>query len=224
MKIPNIIVQALLAITLLLLQPVGSVFAQSSDYVESGFLQDYSILEPDPERPAVRMHVLPGINFGDYDKVLIADIVLFLHPESEYQGISARKISEVTSEFQNYVLDSIKARRELVTEIEPGDKVIVFRAAITNVYAKRPKRGVLGYTPIGLVHTGVKKAAGSDYVLSTAALEVEALDGQTGEILGSLVATKLGETLAKAKTGERKWEDIQAELREYANTWRDRFK
>ena len=208
---------------ILIASNLSTALAQS-DFVESGFLDDYSILQPDPERPSVRMYVKPGVNFSDYDKVLIADIVLFLHPESEYQGISARKMNEVTGEFANYVREKVKPRREVVTEIAPGDNVVVFRMAISNVYAKRPSRGIIGYTPIGLATSGVKKAAGSDYVLLTAALEVEAIDGQTGELLGALVGTKLGENLAKVKTGERKWADIQAELREYANTLRDRFK
>ena len=60
-------------------------------------------------------------------------------------------------------------------------------------------------------------------MLSTAVLEAEAIDGQTGEVIGAIVALQLGETLAEAKTGERNWEDIQAHLRVFADTVRDRF-
>ena len=222
MKNLSISLRNLIAATAVISIHASTAVAQS-DFVESGFLDDYARLQSDPYRPAVKMYIEPGVNFGEYDKVMIADIVLFLHPDSDYQGISARKMNEVTGEFAGYLRENLRTRREVVTDIAPGDKVIVFRAAISNVYAKRPERGVIGYTPIGLARTGVKKAAGSDYVLSTAAMELEAIDGQSGKSLGALVATELGETLAKARTGERKWSDIQAELREYANTLRDQF-
>jgi len=111
----------------------------------------------------------------------------------------------------------------MVNEIVAGEKTLVLRIAVSNVYAKRPKRKVYNFLPIGLVATGAKKAAGTDYVLSTAVLEAEAIDGQTGEVIGAMVALQLGETLANAKTGERKWKDIQAYLRGFADTLRDRF-
>ena len=126
----------LLGSLMLALGLLPQAFAQS-DFVESGFLEDYSILTPDPDRPSVRIYMAPGSNFADFDKVLFADFVFYLHPQSEYQGISARKINEVTSEFEKYVRENIETRRELVTEVVPGDKVLVFRIAISNVYAKR---------------------------------------------------------------------------------------
>ena len=195
----------------------------NSDLVESGFLKDYSALSTDPERPDVRLYIAPGASLDNYDKVFLTDVVLFLHPESEYQGISVRKISQITQKFEDYVKSNLKSKRELVTEIIPGDKTVVVRLAISNVYAKKPTRKLASYTPIGMVGTGAKKAAGKDYVLSTAAFEGEILDGETGEVVAALVATQLGETLSKAKTGERKWADILEYLQNYADTLSNRF-
>ena len=139
------------------------------------------------------------------------------------KGISSNKINAVAGQIQAYLEKNLELRRELVNEIVVGEKTLVMRIAVSNIYAKRPTRKVRNFLPIGLVATGVKKAAGSDYVLSTAVLEAEAIDGQTGEVIGAIVSLQLGKTLADAKTGERKWEDIQAHLREYADTLRDRF-
>ena len=112
---------------------------------------------------------------------------------------------------------------EQVDEVIPGDKTLVFRLAISNVYAKRPDRKLLHYTPVGVIGTGAKKAAGRDYALSTAAFEGELIEGETGQTVAALVATNLGESLAKDGSGDRKWSDIQEYLRDYANTLRDRF-
>ena len=218
--------KALIVVFLLqffIISNLTNVALADSDFVESGFLKDYSALSPDPERPGVLLYIAPGASLDGYDKVFLTDVVLFLHPESEYQGISVRKLTTVSEEFQSYVNNNLKLRRELVSEIIPGDKTIVLRLAITNVYAMKPSRRLVSYTPVGLVGTGAKKAAGRDYVLSTAAFEAEMLDGETGEVIASLVATQLGETLSKVKTGERSWSDIQEYLRSYANTLADRF-
>ena len=202
---------------------LNNIASAQSDFVESGFLQDYSKLSPDPENPSVRMYLPDTAGFDDYDKIMLWDIEFFLDPESEYQGISSKKLTAVAGEIQAYLEKGLGLRRELVNEIVVGEKTLVMRIAVSNIYAKRPTRKVRNFLPIGVIATGVKKAAGSDYVLSTAVLEGEAIDSQTGEVIGAIVALQLGETLADAKTGERNWEDIQAYLREYADTLRDRF-
>jgi hypothetical protein len=197
--------------------------AALSEYVESGFLEDYSILKTDLERPQVSLYIADGANLDDYDKILVEDISIFMHPESEYTGISPRKLSAVTDEFESHLLKNLEKKREIVSEITPDDKVVVLRMAISNVYAKRPKIKILNFTPIGVVKTGAQKAAGRDYALKTAAFEAEMIDGHTGETLAALVALGLGDSLAKVKTGERKWSDIQEYLRGYAETLSNRF-
>ena len=217
------VLPTLLLVQSFIISSLLNVALAQSDYVEPGFLSDYSRLSAGPERPNVRLYIAPGANLYEYDKVFLMDVVLFLHPQSEYQGISFKKIAAVTDEFESHVRKNMVTRRELVDEVVVGEKTIILRLAISNVYAKRPKRGLVGYTPIGLAGTGAKKAAGRDYALSTAAFEGEMLDGETGEIIAAIVATQLGETLAKARTGERKWSDIQAYLRDYAETLSNRF-
>ncbi len=202
---------------------LNNIASAQSDFVESGFLQDYSNLSPDPEKPSVRMYLSNTADFDDYDKIMLWDIEFFLDPESEYKGISSNKINAVAGEIQAYLEKGLGLRRELVNEIVVGEKTLVMRIAVSNIYAKRPTRKVRNFLPIGLVATGVKKAAGTDYVLSNAVLEAEAIDGQTGEVIGTIVALQLGESLAAAKTGERSWGDIQAHLRVFADTMRDRF-
>ena len=194
-----------------------------SDFVESGFISDYSTLSADPERPGVRLYIAPGADLDEYDNVLLTDVVVFLHPQSEYKGISPRKLGAVAQEFQTNMENRLQQKRKLVTEVMPGEPTVVVRLAISNVFAIKPSRSAVHYTPIGLASTGVKKATGRDYALSTAAFEAELLDGETGKVLAALVATQLGETLAKVKTGERKWSDIQAYLRDYADTLQSRF-
>jgi len=213
----------LLIYAVFIIATLNNTASAQSDFVQSGFLQDYSQLSPDPEVSSVRMYLPDTTDFDAYDKIMLWDIEFFLDPESEYKGISGKKLTAVAGQIQAYLEEGLGLRRELVNEVVVGEKTLVMRIAVSNIYAKRPTRKVRNFLPIGLVATGAKKAAGTDYVLSTAVLEAEAIDGQTGEVIGAIVALRLGETLADAKTGERKWEDIQAYLRVYADTLRDRF-
>ena len=87
-----------------------------------------------------------------------------------------------------------------------------FQLALTNVYAKRPKRGALATAPIGLAKIGVKKARGKDYVVTGAQMEAELRDASTGEIIGAILATEL----AAPGADEMTWEQILEMLDRYA--------
>jgi len=93
------------------------------------------------------------------------------------------------------------------------------RAALTNVKLAKKKRGLLGYTPIGLVATAVANAAGTRISLKDAALEIEMLDSTTGERLGVLVdkapTTPGGETLS--------WDSINEVFKFYAERFKTRM-
>ncbi len=104
---------------------------------------------------------------------------------------------------------------------EPGAGVIGVRAAITHVMSKKPKRRWTAYTPVGLAATGIKKAAGQDYLLTEAVLEAEMLDSQTDQRLGALIDTRVSDK--KGKTSG-KWGDVEKSIEFYANCFRERMK
>ena len=91
--------------------------------------------------------------------------------------------------------------------------------ALTNVYAKRPKRGVLASAPIGLAKIGVKKARGKDYAVTGAQLEAELRDATTGERVGAILVTELATPGADDMT----WEQILETLDRYAERLASNF-
>ena len=46
----------------------------------------------------------------------------------------------------------------------PGPNTLTMRMALTNLHLKKKGRGLLGYTPVGFVASGVKKARMNDFV------------------------------------------------------------
>ena len=175
---------------------VSPAMAQT-EFVPSGFLDDYSILKPNVQVKGDYNYRKEGVSISKYPNVIIEPVEVWLDPESTYKGISPDVLKEMTEEFRNIMIKNLVGTVNWV--FEPGDGVMSLRLAITNVYAKKPKKKVLNYTPIGLIRSGVKKAAGTNYSLTNAVMEGELSDSVTGELLGALMATRFGKVEGKKK-------------------------
>ena len=212
-----------LAITavLALMMLTGTVHAQTK-HKFSGFLEDYSQLRPDPERPGVFVDLPQRLDRKTYPKVMINEIEVFYAPDSKYKGISPKKLLAITETFREYLIETLGERRTIVNKL--GEGVVVFNLAITNVHARRPKRSALNVLPPVAITTGVKKAAGTDYWLTNAEFEAEAIDGQTYRQLGAIVGTRLGkEDKVSKEEKDTSWKDIEAEFKRFADRLRRRF-
>ena len=168
-----------------------------TEIVPSGFLDDYAILKPDADIKGDYNYQKEGLSIRQYPNIVIEPVEIWYDPESPYKGISPDKLKEMTEEFRNIMIQNLVGTVNWI--FEPGEGVMSLRLAITNVYAKKPKKGLLSFTPIGLVSSGVKKAAGKDYKLNNAMMEGELRDSVTGELLGALMVTRFGKIEGKKK-------------------------
>ncbi len=95
----------------------------------------------------------------------------------------------------------------------PGPNTLIFRMALTNVHMKKKGRGLLGYTPVGFVASGAKKALMNDFVdnimLTEVVWEAEILDSQTGERYGALI---IGLGDKENKKEFTSWDQLMAAL------------
>jgi hypothetical protein len=186
-----------------------------TEWVPSGFLEDYAVLNPHPEIEGGYNWKKEGASIRQYPNIVIEPTEIWYDPESPYKGISPDKLAAMTEELRNIMIQNLVGTVNWV--FEPGEGVMSLRMAITNVYAKKPKKRLLNYTPIGLVVNGVKKAAGRDYKLSNAMLEGDLRDSVTGEFIGAVVLTKLGKVSGKEKVT---WKDITEDF----TVWSQWFK
>jgi hypothetical protein len=83
----------------------------------------------------------------------------------------------------------------------------------------KKKRGLLSFTPIGLVVHAAEDVAGENIELKDARLEMEMLDSVSGERLGVLV-DKAPETKADEKLS---WDSIKATFAFYAERFKSRM-
>lgn len=186
----------------------------------SGFLEDYPALEKDADREGALIYRKPGTDLKVYTKIMIDPVEIWYSPKSKYKGINPDDLKILADTFRNAVISALEPAYPVVGK--PGPDVLGIRLAITNVSVKKKRRGLLGYTPIGIVAGGVKRLAGvsKSIILQDATIEAELLDSQSNERVGVLI-DKLSVTEEMKK--KRSWEDIVATLDYYATRFRARM-
>ena len=184
----------------------------------SGFIDNYPELRADPDRPGASLYEKPGFDRSAYGKVMFSPITIFMHPESEYQGLDPDQISALSTGFIDILIEELEPDIPVVDK--PGKGVLVARIAITNLRAKKKDRVVFSLIP-GLSIRAGQKSAGKNLKLNDAVLEIEVLDGETGERLAVLVDSQ---ALADKKgNAEQSWAGIESSLKFYAKRFKARL-
>ncbi len=201
---------------LTLLSCAVSVHAQGAG--NSGFLDDYSGLEPDPDRQGAWRHVNPGVDLSQYTKVMITPIEVMYDPESKHKNISPDEMKAITDSLYGALLSELEPAVPVVGQAGPG--VLAVRLAITGVRLENKKRRLIGYTPIGFATTTLANVAGLRVTLKAAGLEAELIDSVSGEVVGRLVDRGAATAEISDSTS---WEQLNATMKFYAQRFRSRF-
>jgi len=185
----------------------------------TGFIEGKVTLYQDPDKAGAYRYEKPGLDLKNYDRIAFEPVEIWIHPKSKYKGISPDDLKLIADSFLKTLVDELEPTYPVVSKAGPG--TLRVRLALTNVKLKKKKRGLLGWTPIGIVVTAAKDAAGSRISLVDARIEVELLDAVSGERLGVLVDKGL--TASKKKDEKLSWDDIEERLRFYAKRFRARL-
>ncbi len=215
----------ILAIALIAIILPGVSWA-ADDVKFSGFLDDYSGLTPDPERKGLLIYTSPDFHARNYSRFIFPPIEIWIDPDSEYKGVQPDQLKKITDHFLEVMTDALKDGYPIVDK--PGPGVAIVRIALTNVYLKKKKVKWQNFTPIGAIGKGVQKAAGKNIALTTANVEVEMLDSQSGQRLRAGVDLQAGEKLREKiqkgkKHPETTWGDVEDTLEFYAKQFRKRM-
>jgi len=189
-------------------------------------LSDF-VMSPAPEmKPIPNMEGAwywnkPGLEFKNYDKILLEDIEIFLAPDSKYKGINADQMKALADSMRAVMIAALEPEYPVVSKAGPG--VIVARIAITNVYLDKPKHRFGQYSPIGLLASGVKKVAGKpkNFSIKNASVETEMFDFEIGERIAVRADTSPLRSLTEDPE-ELTWEAIEESLKVYGKRFRER--
>jgi hypothetical protein len=195
----------------------------------SGFLGDYSGLEPAQDGSGDLIFVAPGAieKLADYKSVMVDQPEIFIAADSPYKGMKPEDMLALSEELRSSVIGRLEGAYPVVDE--PGPGVLYLRLAITDLYLKKKSRSPLGYTPAGAVVHGIKKAATKDMQkkinLVEMTLEVEVLDSEGHQRLVALVEPR-GARKDKEK-GQKKdpssWEEMEAMIQSVGKRLRCRL-
>jgi Protein of unknown function (DUF3313) len=158
------------------------VLAGCAQTQQSGFLQDYSQLQPSPDVNAAMVYVNPARPLKDYNKFIIDPVVIHFAPEAKGAGIEPDTLKELTDHFRAEVVQALtKSGYQVVTAPDAG--VMRIRVAITDISKT---------VPVANIHPAMKM---SGIGLGGASMEAEGLDAQTQQRVFAVVDSQSGSRL-----------------------------
>jgi hypothetical protein len=178
----------------------------------SGFLGDYSQLEPGRGDQPALLYIAPEADFADYARVQIDSVTVW-----RKSGVDLRDMPEAEAVRLARYFDAA-LRRELAHDFEvvdtPGPGTLRLRTAITEARAAPvaldlPAANAESST--GAVTLGARAARlaeGTHAVVGSAAIELELLDAETGRRLAAAVDEGVAQRAAGGATDA--WEDVEA--------------
>lgn len=186
---------------------------------QSGFLADYPKFEEGPSGGVDLVYYKEGVDFKSYDKIMMDQVQFFFGEKSEYKGMDAETLKELSEAFHKSMVKALKDDYPFVSE--PGPGVLRARFAITEVDSAIP--GVSTITsvmPVGIAISLVKKGATGEHMnVGGAAMEAEILDAQTNDRVAVLIDDRKG-TKYKIQDGMTKW----GYTKEVFGTWAKLFR
>jgi hypothetical protein len=132
---------------------------------------------------------------------------------SKYKGMKPDDMKQLADAFRAAMAESLSTTYMIVDQ--PGSNVLYVRFAISNVQLKKHKKGLLGYTPVGLVAGAARSAMTSDFTkkidLKGLTMEMEVLDSTSETQLAALLETRSGK-----KDEPASWEELEALITVYS--------
>ena len=187
----------------------------------SGFLQDYSKLQPGGEDRADYVYINKGVDFTKYKKALVDKVVIYLTPELQSRGIQPDVMKELADAFEKELAMEINSSIPMVEQAGPD--TLRVRVAITDIEPSDPFLNTVGaILPVGwVVNVASKATTGAAANVGKASIEIEVLDSVAGEILGAAIDTKVGAKYDVA--GTSKWGHSKKAFKQWAQKIRERL-
>ena len=192
-------------------QPVRSVHP-------SGFLDNYSQLQPGESGQAALIYRNPDTDFRQYDRFMIDDVAIWYSKEESLREVSDEDLKQLALLLKVRIIEALK--NEGLTRVkEPGSGVMRIRTAITDAKPSKPVLDIVTtVVPKSRIVSSVKRLAfGTHSFVGRAGIEGEVLDSQTGERLGAMVDRRAGGKTLEGSLNS--WNDVERSFQ----FWADRF-
>jgi hypothetical protein len=183
---------------------------QARSVTESGFLRDYSQLQPGGEDQAKLRYIAPNVPWLKYKTVCIMPVELWKSndPESALGKLSPEDQKLLVDMLHTSLRQSLQQSYLVVDR--PGPDTIIVHSAVTMADRSAPVRNLVSTVmPIGLGLSVLKAAAfGKGIGVGDVQVEMELLDGTTHQRLAAAVDRRVGTKALRSKF-DGSWGDVQ---------------
>jgi hypothetical protein len=186
---------------------------------QTGFLKNYSQLQPGAKDQALLVYFNPNARWSQYTKVMIEPVTFWGDASS---NVSVQEQQQLCSYYYNKLNEDVSQKFQIVDRAGPG--VMTLRVALTDPTAATPVlRSVSVVIPQArLLDSVTKLATGSYAFVGSAQSEGEVVDSQTGERLAAAVDKRSG-GLSVKNANVWRWGDAEKAMDYWAQRTADRL-
>jgi Protein of unknown function (DUF3313) len=190
------------------------------------FLGDYSGLVQDAKNSDLLLYEKDSTVLKKYNKFIFDPITIYLLPEAQDRGIDPDDLERLAQYFRQAVIDELAKSGTYQIVEDPGPDVAELRVAIINVEPTGGKKNAVVKGAATAATIGV--APGASLLVPRVSvgkvnIEGEILDSVSGERLVAFVTGKSGRRWFSGLNTIKKWGDIEAAFRSWANEFRKRL-
>ncbi len=201
-------VLAVVVVVLLLAAGCTATRGRRGEPEESGFLSTYGQLQENPDYPAARVYIRPGVQWSRYNSVQLASVGLW--GDESIDKLSAADRQMLTDTLYKSLYDDLS--KYFTVTNQPGPDTLILRVAMTQAQgAKVVVRTITTVVPqMRIVGTLVGLGADTATTVGSATVEMEILDPVTRQRLAAAVDDRAGTKVLFAKRAYQTWGDVAA--------------
>jgi hypothetical protein len=186
----------------------------------SGFLKDYSRLQPVPDKEGRYAWAAPAAELAPYTRFILPPMEIWIDRDAQYRGLSADVVQRIAGIYQSSFTRVLAPEYAVVTQ--PGPGVATCRFAITGVTPERPAFTPLDIIPIKAAFSLVRAATGTAAQVARVSAEIECEDSVSNKPLMAAVITGVGDR--KFVEGQPiTWDEVDPVLAGWAQDFKKRI-
>ena len=188
---------------------------------DSGFLRDYSQLQPGGDDRAKLVYIAPDAKFASYEAVLVDSVTLWPGADANLEKLSKEDQQRLADALYSALVKALGQDYRIAQS--PGPRVMRLRAALTEAKASNVPLDVIATVvpQLNLLTKVEGVAANTSLTVGKARAEMELTDSLSGRRLVAAVDERVGARRLRGVTD--KWSDVQAAFDAWAEQLRKRL-
>jgi hypothetical protein len=210
------------SLVVLLLALAGCATTEQTRSVEpSGFLGDYSQLQPGKSGQALLVYIDPAADFSRYDEVVVEPVTIWTGAGSDPVDVPRQELQRLADYLEASMREQLALEFKVVEE--RGPETLRIRAAITEARKSKVVLDVVSAAlpPVRLLSAVEKLATGTHAFVGRAAIEVEILDATSNARLLAAVDERAGGKTLEGSTSA--WADVEEAFDYWAEVMGERL-